>query len=170
MLDDQTGAIEGATVTEAAVAEHMVIDAERLDREHQELFHELRAIIPGAQVLFAFLLTVAFTPMFEDLDTLETAVYFATFVLSGVALCLLLSPAAYHRIQFRQGDKDAMLRLANLEALVAMVLLSFSLSGVAYLIGSIVYSRTVAVCVALPLWMLTLVVWWLVPLARRRRS
>lgn len=145
------------------------MDSARLDREHQEIFHELRAVIPGAQVLFAFLLTVAFAPTFEDLDRLETAVFFITFLLAGAALCLLLAPAAFHRIRFRQGDKDAMMRLANAEALVAMVLLSLSLSGVVYIIGSVVYSRAVAACASTVLWMLTLVVWWLVPLTRRRR-
>jgi uncharacterized membrane protein len=146
------------------------LEATRLDREHQELFHELRAVIPGAQVLFAFLLTVAFTPVFSELGTDERAVYFATFILAGIALCLLLSPAAYHRIQFRRGDKDVMLRLANLEALVAMVLLSISLSGVVYLIGSVVYTTELAIASAASLWLLTLIVWWIIPLTRRRRN
>ena len=34
---------------------------ERLEREHEELLHELRALIPGAQVLLGFLLAIRFT-------------------------------------------------------------------------------------------------------------
>jgi hypothetical protein len=38
---------------------------ERLEREHTELLEELRALIPGAQVLFGFLLAICFTsPLF----------------------------------------------------------------------------------------------------------
>jgi Family of unknown function (DUF6328) len=34
---------------------------ERLEREHGELVQELRALIPGAEVLFGFLLAIRFT-------------------------------------------------------------------------------------------------------------
>ena len=52
----------------------------RLDREVDELMQELRAVIPGAQVLFGLLLTVAFTERFERLGDAERYVYFGTFV------------------------------------------------------------------------------------------
>ena len=145
-------------------------DGERLAREHQEMFHELRAVIPGAQVLVAFLLTVAFTPRFEDLGTGDRVVFLATFLLAATALVLLLAPTAYHRVQFRQGDKDAMLRTANAEALVAMVLLGSSLSGVTYLVGNVVFDATIAVVSAASLWVLSLVAWWVVPVVRRVRT
>lgn len=161
--------IEGAPDGSAEGDDADTVHPDRLDREHQELFHELRAVIPGAQVLFAFLLTVAFTPTFEDLNDTDRTVYFVTFILSGVALCLLLAPAAYHRIQFRQRDKDAMLRLANIEAFVAMVVLSISLSGVVYLIGALVYSELAGLIAGAALFTLTIVIWWMVPLVRRRR-
>jgi Family of unknown function (DUF6328) len=35
---------------------------ERLEREHDELLEELRALIPGAQVLFGFLLATRRAP------------------------------------------------------------------------------------------------------------
>jgi hypothetical protein len=44
---------------------------ERLEREHGELLEELRALIPGAQVLFGFLLAIRFTSPFTDLDTVQ---------------------------------------------------------------------------------------------------
>ena len=40
---------------------------DRLEREHGELLEELRALIPGAQVLFGFLLAIRFTSPFTDL-------------------------------------------------------------------------------------------------------
>ena len=36
----------------------------RLDRELSELLEELRVILPGVEVLFAFLLTIPFTSRF----------------------------------------------------------------------------------------------------------
>jgi hypothetical protein len=51
---------------------------ERLEREHGELLEELRALIPGAQVLFGFLLAIRFTSPFTDLNTVQRYVYYAT--------------------------------------------------------------------------------------------
>ncbi|MDQ3661264.1 MAG: DUF6328 family protein, partial [Actinomycetota bacterium] len=39
---------------------------DRHERELIELLNELRVALPGVQVLFAFLLTVAFSPRFVD--------------------------------------------------------------------------------------------------------
>jgi hypothetical protein len=51
---------------------------ERLEREHGELLEELRALIPGAQVLFGFLPAIRFTSPFTDLSTVQRDVYHAT--------------------------------------------------------------------------------------------
>ena len=90
---------------------------ERLEREHGELLEELRALIPGAQVLFGFLLAIRFTSPFTDLNTVQRYVYYATLLTTAVALVFLLAPAAYHRLRFREGDKDAMVRKGNREAI-----------------------------------------------------
>ncbi len=44
--------------------------AEQQRERYRELLEELRTIIPGVQVLFAFLLTVPFSSRFADLDEL----------------------------------------------------------------------------------------------------
>ena len=64
---------------------------ERL-REHTELLEELRALIPGAQVLFGFLLAIRFTSPFSDLNAVQRYVYYATLLSTAVALVLLLGP------------------------------------------------------------------------------
>jgi hypothetical protein len=43
-------------------------DGHSLDRELGELLQELRVVLPGVQVLFAFLLTVPFTSRFPSLE------------------------------------------------------------------------------------------------------
>lgn len=68
-----------------------------LRERYRELLEELRTIIPGAQVLFAFLLTVPFGARFESVDATGKAMY--TVALVGVALATIafLTPAALHR-------------------------------------------------------------------------
>lgn len=143
-------------------------DAQRLQRELEELLQELRTVIPGAQVLFAFLLTVAFTERFERLSDIDRDVYFGVFLVSALSLVLLLAPTAFHRVRFRQHDKEAMLRLANREAIAAMVLTSFAIAGSIYLVGRLAVNVPAAVVAAAAVWVFSVVVWWLVPLNRRR--
>jgi hypothetical protein len=79
---------------------------ERTARELIELLNELRVILPGVQVLFAFLLMVPFTQRFPDLDDLETGVFFMTLLCTAVATALLIAPSAHHRILWRGGVRE----------------------------------------------------------------
>jgi Family of unknown function (DUF6328) len=65
---------------------------ERLEREHGELLEELRALIPGAQVLFGFLLAIRFTSPFTNLNTVQRDVYYATLLITAVALVFSAGP------------------------------------------------------------------------------
>jgi amino acid transporter len=143
--------------------------AERLDREVDELMQELRAVIPGAQVLFGLLLTVAFTERFRELGDNERHVFFATFVSALIALVLLLGPASFHRVRFRQGDKERLLRVGNREMIAALVFVALSIGGVAFLVTSIVITTTVAAVTSGLLMTVAALVWWVVPLAGRDR-
>ena len=55
---------------------------ERVDRELIELFNGLRVILPGVQVLLAFLLTVPFSSGFQDATSTDKIVYFTTVLLT----------------------------------------------------------------------------------------
>lgn len=142
--------------------------AERLEREHEELFHELRSIIPGAEVLFAFLLTVAFTERMETLTSVQRGVYYGTFMCAGTSLVLLLSPSAFHRVRFRHRDKDAMMRKANVEAIAALALISTSIAGAVFLITDLLFSTVLATVTGVAIWAVASTLWWIVPLSRRR--
>ena len=90
---------------------------ERLERELSELLEELRVLIPGAEVLFGFLLAIRFTSQFSDLTTVQEYVYYLTLLSTAVALVLLLAPAVHHRVRFREGEKEYLVRKANREAI-----------------------------------------------------
>lgn len=140
---------------------------EQLEREHEQLFHELRAIIPGAEVLFAFMLTVAFSERFADITDVQRWVYYVTLLSAGSSLLLLLAPASFHRIQFRRHDKEAMMRIANVEAISALVLISVAVAGSVFLITDLMFTTVAAIAVAAVMWTCAGALWWLVPLARR---
>ena len=140
---------------------------ERLDREHDQLFNELRSIIPGVQIQGAFLLTVAFTQRFERLNDFQRDVYYVTFLLAAASLVLLFAPAAFHRVQFRQHDKEMLIRAATVEMILALVLVSFSLAGTVLLISDLIVPTRVAVAAAISVLVATGLLWWVFPIARR---
>src|SRR4029077_6234371 len=86
---------------------------ERVDRELIELLNELRVALPGVQVLFAFMLVVPFNQRFTELTTAERCFYYAAFVSAALGVALLIAPSSYHRLRFRQGDKERMLFTSN---------------------------------------------------------
>lgn len=166
------GLMEEANQTDAASANtpREQESSDRLEREHEQLFHELRSIIPGAEVLFAFLLSVAFSERFQRLTTAQEIAYFSTFITSASAVILLLSPAAFHRVRFRQRDKEAMMKSANLEAIVALVLISLSVAGTIFLITDLLYETWVAGVLGSIFWLGASALWWGHPLSRRYRQ
>jgi predicted neutral ceramidase superfamily lipid hydrolase len=143
---------------------------ERLDRELIEFLNELRVALPGVQVLFAFLLTVPFTQRFGETTEIQRDVYFAAFLCAAVATVLLIAPSAYHRIRFRQHDKEQMLRTANRLAIAGTVFLALAMTATVFVItdvlfGSAATAITTAVAAGLFLWF-----WYALPLSRRLRD
>ena len=59
-------------------------EGERLDRQLAELLQELRVVLPGVQVLFAFLLTVPFSARFGRLTDTQRGVYVAVLLATAV--------------------------------------------------------------------------------------
>ena len=143
---------------------------ERLEREHGELIEELRALIPGAQVLFGFLLAIRFTNPFTELNAVQRDVYYATLLTTAVSLVLLLAPSAYHRLRFREGDKDAMVRKGNREAIAGTGAIALAFTGVLYLITDLLFTTPAAIIVALVFFALTAWRWWAIALFRKARE
>jgi Family of unknown function (DUF6328) len=140
---------------------------ERVDRELIELFNGLRVILPGVQVLLAFLLTVPFSSGFDKATSTDRRVYFATVLLTVAATGALTMPAAYHRIRFRQGDKEQMLLISNGFAIAGLVLLMFAMASVVFLITNVLYGVGAAVSVALVALAVLGFTWFAVPLFRK---
>ena len=144
-------------------------DQGRLDRELVELLQELRVVLPGVQVLFAFLLTVPFTQKFGELDTTDRAVYFAALMLTAASSAFLIAPSVYARVVFRQHSKDRLLAMANPMVIVGSVLLAGAMGCAVYLVADVIYDAGTAALATGVVMGLIVIVWYLVPLVSRRR-
>ena len=143
---------------------------ERLNRELIELLNELRVALPGVQVLFAFLLIVPFSNRFHTLTEGQRAIYFATFVGTTIATGFFMAPTAYHRIRFRQGDKERMLRTSNRFAIVGIAFLALSITSAVVLTTDLMFGLATATVIGLGVLVFLVWVWFAIPLARRLRD
>lgn len=144
--------------------------ASRLDRELIELLNELRVALPGVQVLFAFLLTVPFSQRFGSVTSSQRGVYFFSVLATAAATVLFIAPTAYHRLRWRDRDKEQMLRSANLMAIAGTVFLALSITAVVYLITSLLFGTSMAIAVAAGVAGLVSWLWYALPLVRRARD
>ena len=143
---------------------------ERLEREHGELLQELRSLIPGAEVLL-----VSSSPSVSPvssmlLDDTERYVYYVTFIATAVALVLFLAPAAHHRIRFREGDKDYMLRKGNRETIAGTAAIAVAFTGVVYLITALVFGTGEAIVASILFFAFVAWRWWSLALIRTLRD
>lgn len=142
---------------------------ERLDRNLEELLAGLRVALPGVQVLFAFLLIVPFQGSFDSVSPFEEKVYFGTLLATAVATALLIAPSARHRILFRRGDKEWIVKTANRLAIAGLATLSLAMSGAVLLVSAFLFERAVPIIATTAILATTMGLWFASPLARLAR-
>lgn len=143
---------------------------EELDQEWSELVEEHRLAMPGTQVLFAFLLVLPFQQRFEELTQSQVYVYFSALLCAAIAIVLLITPTANHRLRWRQQDKDALLIFATKTAIAATVFLAAGMAASVYLITDFLFGEPATAAVTVPLAALFVLFWYGLPLFRRWRD
>ena len=143
---------------------------ERVDRELMELLNELRVVLPGAQVMFAFLLTLPFTGVFARLSDVQRDVFAVAFVCTAAGTALLMAPGTNHRLRFREYDKESMLFWFNRLVLAGSVFLAVAFVAVLYVITGVVFNGTLAAVVAAMGACWFALFWYVIPLWRRMKA
>jgi hypothetical protein len=145
-------------------------DGERLDRELIELLNELRVVLPGVQVLFAFLLTVPFQSGWPKVTDLQRDVFFVAFLLTAGATVTLLTPSSYHRLRWRAHDKEKLLRISNRLAIAGTAQLALAIVAATFLVTDVVISNEAAAAVAAVIGGGCAWLWFGLPLTRRMKE
>jgi Family of unknown function (DUF6328) len=139
-----------------------------IDRNLAELLQELRVAITGVQILFAFLLGLAFTQRFGRLGGFEFAVYTGTLLVTALATILLIAPVSFHRLVFRRGQKQVLVAVGDRLLMVGLGLLVVAISGAVLLILDVVLGRTAGVIGGTVTAVVGLLTWYGLPLWARR--
>lgn len=120
---------------------------ERVDRELRELLEEMRVVLPGVEILFGFLIILPFE-FSEDLTGLERLLYLGAFLTVSAGLALLVAPVTYHRLRFREMDKERFLFVSNRLVIVATVLVAVGIALAVYLVVETLVGGTIAAVIA----------------------
>ena len=137
---------------------------ERRVRELAELLQELRVVLPGVQVLLAFLLTVPFSARFESVSQLQQVVFFGTLVCTAVSTGLLMAPSAHHRLLWRQQAREHRLQMANRLTIAGIVLLIPGIVGAMFVISDMLFGSVAAATTTTTISLFLVYVWFVMPL------
>ena len=141
-----------------------------MNRELIELLNELRVALPGVQVLFAFLLAVPFSQRFEQTTDLQRDTFMVALLSTLAGSVFLIAPSAYHRIRFRDRDKEALLQISNVFAIVGMVFLAIGMTSVVFLVTDMIFKGPVTTVVTSLTAGLFALVWFVLPLVRKSQD
>ncbi len=143
-------------------------DREELRQRYYGLLQELRVILPGVQVLLAFMLTAPFAQGFDRLDDTGRNVFGVAMVSALLSVVTLLTPTVFHRV----GERTA--RTARLEwgirvTVAGLALLGFSLLTSFWCVMRLIFGTDTAWWATVPVTAVLLALWIALPLTYRRR-
>jgi hypothetical protein len=142
-------------------------EGQRLDRNVDEMLQELRVAQTGVQILFAFLLTIAFQQRFPEVTNFQKTIYVTTLILVALATALLIAPVSFHRVVFRQRHKHTLVEATHRLAIGGLVLLLLALCGAVLLILDVVLGTRPAVIGTTGIGLWFIVFWYVIPLRVR---
>ncbi|PRX44513.1 hypothetical protein B0I33_11121 [Prauserella shujinwangii] len=136
---------------------------QRLARNVNELLGELRVAQAGVQILFGFLLAVAFTSTFRAASGFEKSLHLVTVLFTAAATALLTAPAVWHRVLFRSGRREEILRVGNRLVLGGLVCLSVAVTLTVGLIAKVIFGWIAMSVVAAVIGVLFVLLWFVLP-------
>lgn len=148
-------------------------DEGREDRDedrtrYEELLQELRVMLPGVEVLFAFLLTSVFANRFEDLDRLGRSLFIVSLLTAAVTVLVLLVPAFLHRIA--DIERSERIRLAARFQVAGSLTLGVSMAVAVFVVIRFVFTTSTALWLTGLVAVLWLALWYLFPLVISRST
>jgi hypothetical protein len=142
---------------------------ERDDGDFSDMLSEMRILLPGAQMLSAFLIILPFNGGFAKIVHLEKLLFLATFLFALASLVLLSAPAIQHRLLRPLKDRARFKRIATRQIVAGAFALAIALVLGTDLVMSEVFGATVGLAVAAVMGLLIVCAWWLMPVYLKRR-
>jgi phage shock protein PspC (stress-responsive transcriptional regulator) len=139
------------------------------DGDLSDMLSELRILLPGAQMLTAFLIILPFNGGARQIIQAERYVFLVTFFFALTALVLLSAPAIQHRLMRPLISKSRFKRIASRQIVAGSCAL-----GIAFILGtnlviSEVFGTVTGIVAAAAMAGLIVSVWLILPMYLKRR-
>jgi hypothetical protein len=144
-------------------------DRDELRRRYYGLLQELRVLLPGVQILVAFLLTAPFASRFGALDRTEKLFYGLALSTGILAIVAFAAPIAMHRVGARRSRVERLLWGIRMLR-VGLVLMALSLTTATLVIALLVYGRVAAALAGAGLVVALVATWVSLPMGAGRRA
>ncbi|NUZ08393.1 DUF6328 family protein [Piscinibacter koreensis] len=139
------------------------------DNELGDVLAELRVVLPGAQLLSGFLLTLPFSAGFPKIVDFEKVIFVFSFVSSLISLILFTAPAYQHRLMRPLTERERFKDLISRQMLIGSVFLACALILSSWLVLSETLGARLGLVIAAACMAVLGALWWLAPLLLRRR-
>ena len=147
----------------------MQVYRETLEEEATHVTDEARMVLPGVQAVLGFQLVAVFNQRFQDLSAGEQLLHLAAFLLTALAMGLVMTPAAYHRQVERGRVSRRFIDLSSTLLMLAMLPLIAGVCLDTYLIARLILKvQGLAVTVAVVTALLLAGLWYGLPAVCRR--
>ena len=109
-----------------------------LEQETRTVIEEARMVLPGIQSVFGFQLIAVFNNGFTKLQPSERSLHLIALILVTIAIALIMTPAAYHRIAEKGIVSRRFARLGSFLLACAMLPLMLGLSTDVFLVARLI--------------------------------
>src|SRR5438067_10117619 len=141
---------------------------EKTDKMGMAAIEEARMVLPGIQALVGFQLIAVFNQRFQELTESEQIIHFVALILVCLAVAVIMTPAAYHRLVERGLISEFFVSLASALIAIAMVPLMAALCLEVYLLGRVVlHEQSISIAIATLLLIVFAGLWFVFPFAMR---
>jgi Family of unknown function (DUF6328) len=135
-----------------------------LSTKVDQLLTEARLIIPGAQALLGFQLTVTLTKAFSELPAESKLAHAAALGCIGLTVLLLMAPASLHRIAFNGEDDPLFVKIGSWFVIAAPLPLALAIALDTYVAaGRAVQSPAAAIALAIAAIVALVGCWYVYP-------
>jgi hypothetical protein len=139
-----------------------VVDRDEIRRRYYGLMQELRVLLPGVQILVAFLLTAPFNSRFRDLDLVGRSLYGVAMGSGTLAIVVFVAPTAIHRVGHRRYRSARLVWSIRLMR-IGLAFFGLSLSSALAVVTRLVFGKPESVVVGAVSLFVVVVVWVVIP-------
>jgi len=135
-----------------------------LSTKVEQMLTEARIIIPGCQALLGFQLVAMMTQAFDELPQDAKIIHAAGLCCVTIAMILLMTPAALHRLSFAGNDSERFLRLGSAFVIAGPLPLALGIAADVYVVFlKINHSATFTLLASSVLLLAMLALWYFYP-------